>query len=410
MCQPGPYQVRNIYLIATQLDSDIRPDQSPAMGNILTAITQIRDSEDPVSGAEVGEKFGIFLDFESDAILPEPDNQLHSQLEVALREAEENLNIFSSYGLGGKQAIFEATSNRNPENQEKTWATLVPLMGILSKSKSTTDNLNKFVPEILGQIWTDAKGNEKRKSIVDILKMNMYLMIQLGKILDINMRFDAKKIQLESISNDISYVKRQFSLRQRVKTSGEMVPPEYEDIITIENLQNLSSFYISSNPGLSNNIATMTAYFNKCANKDEPLELLASFCKICIKILTSEMRRNFQKFGTIGMVQRIMVATVLLYDHLSLAGVFVKDSPISVKAVVEILKEEAGIQPKKSLSKTKSTTSNTIEVRPVNTNRVSYQELTIQAKNLITFLKYSNKHLRDSSTPKQINNLFNSVA
>ena len=153
----------------------------------------------------------------------------------------------------------------------------------------------------------------------------------------------------------------------------------------------------------------MTAYFNKCANKDEPLELLASFCKICIKILTSEMRRNFQKFGTIGMVQRIMVATVLLYDHLSLAGVFVKDSPISVKAVVEILKEEAGIQPKKSLSKTKSTTSNTIEVRPVNTNRVSYQELTIQAKNLITFLKYSNKHLRDSTTPKQITNLFNTV-
>ena len=124
------------------------------------------------------------------------------------------------------------------------------------------------------------------------------------------------------------------------------------------------------------------------------------------------MRKNFQKFGTVGMLQRIMVATVLLYDHLSPAGVFVRDSPISVKTVVEILKEEAGLQTKKSLSKSKSTTSssNTIEVRPVNTNRVSYQELSIQAKNLITFLKYSNKHLRDSSTPKQINNLFNSVA
>ena len=377
------------------------------MGNILTAITQIRDSVDPVSGAEVGEKFGIFLDFESGSILPEPDNQLHSQLEVAVREAEENLSVFGSYGLGGKEAIFEATSNRSQENQEKTWATLVPLIGILAKSKSTTDNLNKFVPEILGQIWNDAQEDEKT-TILEILKMNMYLMIQLGKILDINMRFDAKKIQLESISNDISYVKRQFSLMQRVKSSSELVPAEYVNVITIENLQNLSSFYISSNPGLSNNIATMTAYFTKCVNKDQPLELLASFCKICIKILTSEMRKNFQKFGTVGMVQRIMVATVLLYDHLSPAGVFVKDSPISVRTVVDILKEEAGLQPRKSFSKSKNT--NSIEVRPVNTNRVSYQELLIQAKNLITFLKYSNKHLRDSSTPKQINNLFNTVA
>ena len=144
-------------------------------------------------------------------------------------------------------------------------------------------------------------------------------------------------------------------------------------------------------------------------NKDQPLELLASFCKICIKILTSEMRKNFQKFGTVGMIERIMVATVLLYDHLSPAGVFVKDSPISVKTVVDILKEEAGLQPKKSFSKSKNS-SNTIEIKPVNTNRVSYQELSIQAKNLITFLKYSNKHLRDSSTPKQITNIFNSVA
>jgi len=380
------------------------------MGNILTAITQIRDSVDPVSVAEVGEKFGIFLDFESDSILPEPDNQLHSQLEVAVREAEENLDLFGSYGLGGKQAVFEATSNRSPENQEKTWATLVPLMGILTKSKSTTDNLNKFVPEILGQIWNDAQEDEQRKSILELLKMNMFLMIQLGKILDINMRFDAKKIQLDSISNDISYVKRQFSLMQRGNTSGDLVPAEYEEIITIENLQNLASFYISSNPGLSNNIATMTAYFNKCVNKEEPLELLASFCKICIKILTTEMRKNFQKFGTVGMVQRIMVATVLLYDHVSPAGVFVRDSPISVKIVVEILREEAGLQPKKSFTRSKTTSSNTIEVRPVNTNRVSYQELPIQAKNLITFLKYSNKHLRDPSTPKQIHNLFNIIA
>ena len=375
----------------------------------MTALTQVRDSSDP----QVGEKFGIFLDFESDSVLPEPDNQLHSQLEVAVREAEANLTIFTGYEAGGKQAIFEATSNPNPENQEKTWAKLVPLIGILAQSKKSTDDLNKFVPEILGQIWNNVHSDERRKSVVEILKMHMFLMIQLGKILDINMRFDAKKIQLESISNDISYVKRQFSLRQRAKSSDDLVPAEYKDVINIVNLQSLSSFYISANPALSNNIETMTNYFNDCGNREQPLELLASFCKICIKILNSDMRGNFQKFGTIGMVQRIMVATVLLYDHLSPAGVFCRDSAISVRTVVEILQEEAGLQPKKSFS-TKSKNSlrppGVGNVRPVSTNRVSYQELPIQAKNLITFLKYSNKHLKDSSTPRQTTALFNSVA
>ena len=377
------------------------------MGNILTALTQIRDSSDP----HLGDKFGVFLDFESNSVLPDSDNVLHGKLEVALREAEANLATFSGYEAGGKQAIFEATSNPTPEIQEKTWAKLVPLVGILAKSKRTTDDLNQFVPQLLGEIWSNANTEERRLSAVEILKMHMFLMIQLGKILDINMRFDAKKIQLESISNDISYVKRQFSLRSRAKSSEELVPAEYKDVITIANLQDLSTFYISANPALSNNIQTMTNYFSQCGSIEQPLELLATFSKICIKILSSEMRGNFQKFGTVGMVQRIMVATVLLYDHLSPGGVFVRDSPISVKTVVEILQEEAGLQPKKSVSKRPKNT-----LRPPGegngqdrTSRLSYQELPLQAKNLITFLKYSNKHLRDSSTPKQVTSLFNSV-
>ena len=157
----------------------------------------------------------------------------------------------------------------------------------------------------------------------------------------------------------------------------------------------------------------MTRHFTECGSKEQPLELLATFCMICIKILSSEMREKFQKFGTVGMVQRIMVATVLLYDHLSPAGVFVRDSPISVRSVMEILLMEAGLQPKKSMS-TKSKTSlrppaDSVRTRPDSSSRLSYQELPIQARNLITFLKYSNKHLKDPSTPKQVVTMFKNV-
>ena len=36
-------------------------------------------------------------------------------------------------------------------------------------------------------------------------------------------------------------------------------------------------------------------------------------------------------------------------------------------------------------------------------------DLTEQAKNLLTFLKYSNKHMRDPTTPKNVKDAFNNI-
>ena len=57
---------------------------------------------------------------------------------------------------------------------------------------------------------------------------------------------------------------------------------------------------------------------------------------MCIKILDSDMRQKFQKPATIHMVERILTALTLLYDHLSPTGVFVKESPIDIRYVVDV--------------------------------------------------------------------------
>ena len=131
--------------------------------------------------------------------------------------------------------------------------------------------------------------------------------------LNLKLRFDATKMTTASISNDISYVKRQFTLRQKVKKPED---EKFADAVNIQNLEALSMFYINPTPALNCIIAFINRFFQNAATKDDPLEIIVSFCKICIKILTSEMKSNFQKFETIGTVQRIMVATALLYDHL----------------------------------------------------------------------------------------------
>ena len=369
------------------------------MGNILTAIHQLKDSGDP----EVSEKFGIFLDFEGDDVKPDSSNEFSLRLEEKVRVSEPVLENLKNYGAGGKKFIFDATANPTEEVQEACWNKMMPLICSLLECKNMTDELNQLVPEILKEMWTSQVGDSRQSNtVLDILKDHMFMMLQLGKILDIDMRFDAMKMTAHSISNDISYVKRQFTLRQKAKKAA--VEEKYASSINIQNLEALSMFYISGTPALNNIIATTSDFFKDAPTKDEPLELIVSFCKICIKILGSDIRSNFQKFGTIAMVQRIMVATTLLYDHLSVNGVFVKESPINIRSVVAILEEEAGVKRPRAASKTSRAPPST----SVPTDRASYQELAAQAQNLLNFLKYSNKHLRDQSTPKQIQQLFSS--
>jgi len=379
------------------------------MGNLLTAIHQLKDSGDP----EVNEKFGIFLDFEGENAKPDPNNEFSVKLEDKIKTSEEVLEHLRNYGAGGKKFIFDATANSSSEVQDATWSKMVPLIANLVECKNMADELNQCVPEILTEMWTSRTGDSRQSNtVLDILKDHMFMMLQLGKILDIDMRFDALKMTAQSISNDISYVKRQFTLRQKSRTA--VVEDKYASAINIQNLEALSMFYISGTPALNNIIEKTTKFFKDAKTKDEPLALIVSFSKICIKILASDMRSNFQKFGTIGMVQRIMVATTLLYDHLSVNGVFVRDSPINIKSVVEILEEEAGLKRQRTKSKsTRQATSTPTTLAPTNspgaTNRASYQELADQAKNLLSFLKYSSKHLRDPTTPRQVQQIFNGI-
>ena len=92
-----------------------------------------------------------------------------------------------------------------------------------------------------------------------------------------------------------------------------------------------------------------------------------------------------------------------------------KDSPLNIVTIVTILEAEAGIQPPKERSKSlskRSPKSRRLEPHQppgISTSRASYHELQLQARSLLTFLKYSNRHLKDASTPKSIQDLFKTI-
>ena len=361
------------------------------------------DSDDEV------ERLKLFNDIDTNTLKPDPENKLHVDVEAATNKAEKVLNALRGYAEGSEKAGGGVLSQ---EEQDEAWRKICGQIDILYKSKAAVDEMTKFVPDILAQLWTDVvgSGGTNRGSIKEILGQHTFLMQQLGKILDIAMRFDGIKSSTHSISNDISHFKRQLTMRQKNKNA--IIDDQYKE--SVKNVgvdQSFGMFYVVTNPALNEIIKITKTFLASGDAGTEPLKLIVSFNKICRKILMSDLVNSFQHFSTISMVQRIMVATALLYDHLSVEGIFVKESPVKIKMVLDILFEASGQPLSRTSSLSRRVKNNTTSLTPPtdSSKRASYDGLQQQAKNLLTFLKYSNKHLKDPSTPKHLTNLFNTI-
>ena len=381
------------------------------MGNILAFIRQIRDGS--FSGDDLDDKYGVFLDLENEnldfSVLDEREKVLAEKIESKLKSAYKLLEFLQNYGVGGRQIIKEASAKTNDESvQNDAWDRLVPMVASLLQLKKMTDSLNEEVPELLSNMWGQ-KASRESLALIDMFRKNMFLVVQLGKILDYAMRFDALKMNAPTIPNDISYVKRQNTIRSKRSSDSR----DTREVLATHNLEQLSMYYILPTPALKNIIDTVTNFFKNDNSRETSLDLIVSFGKICIKILSSDLKSNYQKFGTIGMIQRMMVASALLYDHLHPDGVFVKDSPINIRVVVDILLNEAGMNKKRTRSvsgigshRGRAARQNSVDGIKKEQNRQSLQNLQDESRNLLSVLKYSNKHLRSETTPKSVEQLF----
>ena len=85
-----------------------------------------------------------------------------------------------------------------------------------------------------------------------------------------------------------------------------------------------------------------------------------------------DIYQRFEKPETTTFCQRVMVGTIILYDHVHLVGAFSKKNPsIDIRASIKALKMHANPH----------------------------------LENLLNALRFSTKHLNDDTTPKEIKKL-----
>lgn len=176
---------------------------------------------------------------------------------------------------------------------------------------------------------------------------------QLARIVDFVFRFDSVKMGTPALQNDFSFYR--FDQKKKEEEEKTFKNVVYRRVIFRGNLPagtktpsisldlaNTISLYLASPTPMLNSLSNATVFFVK-AHPALPVsnttETLATIIHICRHMLE---RKDFCERitpVTRHFFLRVMVGGLILFDHVDAeGGAFCRNSPIDVRAVVELIK------------------------------------------------------------------------
>jgi len=166
-----------------------------------------------------------------------------------------------------------------------------------------------------------------------------------------------------SIQNDFSYYRRTLS-RGKFANETDLKTAMIED----ELANRISLFYAYPTPMLKT-VTDVTALFvTKNDLSRSVCECLSRLAAACYHAVTKKRTQRTDFF------LRVMVVSIILYDHIDPQGAFNKQSPINIKS----------------------------SVKAIQTHGIN------ECSNLMSALRFNTKHLNDETTPKNIKQLLSS--
>lgn len=322
------------------------------MGGLLSALND-------KSGKKAGDAF--FVDFEGAQPTPE-EQETFDRVKIVLDKSKEVLAELEAYA-GAGESIREAISNpKDDEKQTTAWEAVCPLVTKLKAFYDYSSEVEMALPELLSALCSSPPAGA--------LESKQALAKQTAEILSFVLKFDDLKMNKPEIQNDFSYYRRTLS---RLK----MQDPGSDDsaVVNNEEANRMSLFYAYPTPMLRSISEATTKFVTE--NKEIPLEnttdCLGMMCLLCrIMVESPNYHSRFEdKEVTLQFCQRVMVACVILYDHVHHLGAFKKGSAIDMKSTLKALNMH-------------------------NENNESFRNSMMNA------LRYTTKHLNDEDTPKNI--------
>ncbi|KAI8371740.1 uncharacterized protein BYT42DRAFT_520226 [Radiomyces spectabilis] len=295
--------------------------------------------------------------------------ELYNQLSALLVEPSGKLlNMLRNYSPASA-FVREAIASPTPEHENKAWEAVLPSVEMLREFYDYASELKEGIPRLLNVLCQENGATmQKHQGLTKLF----------ADILDFVFEFDQLKMRSPTLQNDFSYYRRMLqrgrysSTGKAPSVSGETVSDLRSAMIEDDQANHMSLFIAYPTPMLKCVIDTITEYVTQHRLQKSMGDRLAALWSTCFQTVN---KRRSQRSEVSTFCLKVMVVSIILYDHIDPHGAFSKHSPINIKNSVKIIQTVPNIPAESSSS------------------------------NLISALRYNSKHLNDETTPKGVKNM-----
>lgn len=271
-----------------------------------------------LGGSDNAEK--VFIDFEK-AFPSEEEQELHATVADVLNKSPQILDKLLKY-IGCEDFIRNAITHPGPETEDAAWEAVLPAVDQLQQFYEFSIELEQCFPKLLVAL---CKNDPKAQ-----LSSHKALAKQLADVFDFVLRFDDAKMVNPAIQNDFSYYRRTLN---RMKLSKKDTNIKIRD-----ELANRMSLFFAYPTPMMKVLSETTAKFlttDQSVPRDNVTSALATLANVCHDMVEGK-KFTQEHFNLLSL--RAMVGSIILYDHVSEQGAFVKRSPINIKGCINVLK------------------------------------------------------------------------
>ncbi|KAJ3005123.1 Protein fam49a [Thoreauomyces humboldtii] len=277
--------------------------------------------------------------------------ELYNYIRQIMAPAPGYLDALRSY-VGCQEDIRKAISSPSRETEEAAWAAVCPAVLRLREYYEFAQQLEEAFPKLLAFL---CMGDVTRN-----LEVRQATAKQLADVLHFVSLFDELKMGNPNVQNDFSYYRRTSS-RMR------MANPANQNLVVPDELANrMSLFYAHATP-MSKALVDATLKLlkeNNSVTPDAVTNILSIIAGICYNAVIKERAEG----AMVHYCLRVLVVSIILYDHVDPEGVFGRTSKVNIRASVRVIQTAGGSG----------------------------------SNNLLNALRYTTIHLNDESTPKSI--------
>jgi len=301
------------------------------------------------SGVDVSD---VYVNFQG-AEPNEKEQELWDTVNELLVEGVALLREVEAYEDCGME-IRAALSQPTPENERTAFNRVSNNVKTIAKIYQFSKKVDKIFPTLLRSLATDDEKSSIREQQAISRKV--------ADILDFVLRFDELKMLRPGLQNDFAYYRRSLGKHQN----------DPNLVVRDDEAAFISLFIAQAIPMMSGLAKSTSELLN-----DGPFmaihvpKVLATIANVCLHLVKT---KRFPERETNILCVRGMVGCIVLFDHISVEGAFVKRSGINIRQAVQLVVKDYG------------------DLKP-----------------LVNALKYSTVHFQDDSTPSAITDLLSSA-